>query len=291
MRSSQSVMSESTRLSPNTDAAGDNGIGVVEDERFRIGAHRGEPVGIAAPPRVDRRQLQRLAEQVPCRVGEERLQPQPIGHSATERVGDADVAFAHRLQQPGDATQSGGSQFERIRAGVGESAEDDIDLLEAAEGSQPNTTAAGDEVSAAGQVIAEVGGEVRSLDEARPLRLRSEQDRARPGDIDGSDGRQRRTQIGEPSRQRADAEADGTAPGRGATARCGSSARNHTRSVHRCDHAAAANARRCRERDRRRTTPAAAEAWPHRPRRVGTHENPSPPRSGSHRRAAIGVRP
>ena len=178
----------------------------MEDERLRVGAHSCELVGITAPPRFDRRQLQRLAEQVPCRVGQERLEPQPIGHSATERVGDADVAFADRLQQPGDATQSGGSQFERIRASVGESAEDDIDLLEPSKGSQPNTTAAGDEVSAAGEVIAEVRGEVRSLDEPRPLRLRSEQDRAWPGDIDGSNGRQRRTQIGEPSRQGADPE-------------------------------------------------------------------------------------
>ena len=66
-----------------------------------------------------------------------------------------------------------GRELERIGSGVGEAAEHDVDLLETAERAQPHPPATRDQVSAAGQVIAEVRGEVRRLDEARALRIRA----------------------------------------------------------------------------------------------------------------------
>ncbi len=109
----------------------------MEDESTRVGAHRGKPAGITAPPCVDRREFQRLTEQVACRVAEERLQPQPICDTAAERIGHATSPSWAACKSPVTPPRPEG-RLERIRSGVGEPAENHIDLLEPAEGSQPH---------------------------------------------------------------------------------------------------------------------------------------------------------
>ena len=106
------------------------------------------------------------------------------------------MPFAHRLQQSRHASRAGGPQLERIRPRVGQAAEHDVDLLQGRPSVRSQTrAAASDEISAARQVIAEVRGEVRGLDEAGALRVGTEQDGPWAGD---------RLAVRRPSRRSAD---------------------------------------------------------------------------------------
>ena len=108
MRSSQSMRLGVRQVIAEHRGHRRDRVGVVEDKGTWLGAHRGEPVAIAAPPRVDRRQFEGLAQQMSGSVGKERLQPQSIGQPTAERVGDTDVTLADRLQQTGDTAQPDG---------------------------------------------------------------------------------------------------------------------------------------------------------------------------------------
>ena len=74
---------------------------------------------------------QLLAEQVAAEAGQEGQQRRRLDQAAAERVGDRDVAGAHRLHEARHAEQRVGAQLERIAEVVVEAAQDDVDRLEA----------------------------------------------------------------------------------------------------------------------------------------------------------------
>ena len=181
---------------------------------------------LAQPPGRDRRQLQRLAEQLAAEARQVAEQRARLEHARAERVGEQHVAAPRAIGQAGDAERGIGAQLERIAVVVVLAAHDRVDALQAVDRLQPDAVVAHRQVAALDEREAEVAGEQRVLEVGLVVRPRREQDdprrrrrRAAPSAAATSAGRRRSWRGAAPA-------ARGTSAGRRARRRGGSRARS-----------------------------------------------------------------
>ena len=139
--------------------------------------------GLAAPPAGVRRQLQGLAQQPVGDAGPEGTQARALEHAGAGRVGQHQLAGAHRLHQAGHAQRRVRAQLQRVEPLVVDPAQQHMHLLQPAERLQIEPVAAHRQVRALHQRDAEVAGQEDMLEVglvARPRRQQRDA-RVRPG--------------------------------------------------------------------------------------------------------------
>ena len=151
----------------------------LDDEALRALPRVLERGRLAQPPGGDRRQLQRLAEQLAAEARQVAEQRARLEHARAERVGEQDVAAPRAIGQAGDAERGIGAQLERIAVVVVLSAHDRMDALQAVDRLQPDAVVAHRQVVALDEREAEVAREQRVLEVGLVVRARREQDDAR----------------------------------------------------------------------------------------------------------------
>ena len=129
----------------------------------------------SAPPRPHRRQQQVFAEQMPTEVGLKRQDRSGFDDARSERVRDRHVAAPRGLDETRDAVRGVGAQLQRIAQAVVESAEDDIDRLEAIERLDEDTTVADRQIAILDEGQSEIPGEIGVLEVRFVVRARRQQ--------------------------------------------------------------------------------------------------------------------
>ena len=117
-------------------------------------------LGVAAPIGIDGGELELFAEEVLAEAREEHEEGGGFEHAGAEGVGNGDVAGVDGLNESGDAEGGVAAEFEGVAEVIILAAEDDVDLLEAAERFQENVVVADGEVGAFHECEAQVAGEV-----------------------------------------------------------------------------------------------------------------------------------
>ena len=151
----------------------------LDDHLAQLREHVREHARLAAPPGLDARQRELLAEQRAAHARQERHERRRLHDARAERVRDGDVALAHGLQQPGHAQRRVGAQLERVAEVVVEPAQDDVDAVQAAQRLQVDAALAHGEVGALDEHVPEVLREERLLEVRRVVRPRRQQHDAR----------------------------------------------------------------------------------------------------------------
>ena len=128
---------------------------------------------LAEPPGRDRRQLQRLAEQLAAELRQEAEQRARLEHARAERIGEQHVAAPRAVGEAGDAERGVGAQLERIAVVVVLAAHDRVHALQAVDRLQPDAVVAHREVAALDQREAEVAREQRVLEVGLVVRARA----------------------------------------------------------------------------------------------------------------------
>ena len=113
---------------------------------------------VAAPPSVNRRQPQRLAEQSFTQLWQEREQSGILEHPGSEVVQHADSALADTFHESGDPKPRVRTQLERVHPGRVDAPQDHVDLLEFAKNSHPYPAVTNRQIAALEQREAEQGG-------------------------------------------------------------------------------------------------------------------------------------
>ena len=140
------------------------GKGGLDDDVVEVCEGPGEGFFLAAPPGGDGGELEVFAEEVAGEAGEKRHDGGRLDEAAAEGVGDVDVAGDDGVDQAGDAEEGVAAELEGIAEVVVDAAEDDVDLLEAADGFQVDAAVADGEVGAFDEGEVEVLGEVGVLE-------------------------------------------------------------------------------------------------------------------------------
>ena len=141
--------------------------------------HVGERLGLAAPPRGDRRYLQFLIQEKLAQSRQERGIRRRFRQSRTECIGDRDLARPDRLHQAWNAQHRIAAQFERIAEVIVLAAHDDIDGKQPAQRFQEHAVVAHREIAALDQRVAEVAGEKGVFEIGLVIRTRRQQHDAR----------------------------------------------------------------------------------------------------------------
>ena len=126
----------SAERSPTTidGSLGERSIGLMISRSGRRHASS-NAAGSPQPPGRDRRQLQRLAEQLAAEARQVAEQRARLEHARAERVGEQHVAAARAVGQAGDAERGIGAQLERVAVVVVLAAHDRVDALQAVDAS------------------------------------------------------------------------------------------------------------------------------------------------------------
>jgi hypothetical protein len=183
------------------------GRGVVEDEAVEAVEGGPQHLGVAAPAGGHRRKEQSLPEEPLADGSEVGEQPEVLGHARPECVGQPHAAPAGGVEQAGhprrarDEPRSAGAELERVGRHVLHPAEEHVEGLEAAEGTQPDPAVAHGQVGALRQVVAEVGGQVAVLGVAAMGGPGGEHGRAGALPAGRRQGTQGLSEVGEPRAQ------------------------------------------------------------------------------------------
>ena len=158
------------------------GAAVVEVARFQPIEIRQDVLArscIAAPPRLERRNQQVLAQQPPAQRREERHESLGVRQPAAEGVHHVHVAGPYRGDQPRDAEGRVAAQLERI-AGCGlDASDDDVHGAQALEGLEEHPVVADGEIRPLGEHVALVAREVGVGEVAGRRGSRGQHDHAR----------------------------------------------------------------------------------------------------------------
>ena len=119
---------------------------------------------LAEPPGRDRRQLQRLAQQLFGQLGQVAEQGAGLEHARAQRVAEQHVAAACAVGQAGHAEGRIGTQFERVAVVIVLAAQDRVHALQACHGLHPDAAAAHRQVAALDEREAEVARQQRVLE-------------------------------------------------------------------------------------------------------------------------------
>ena len=156
---------------------------------------------LAEPPGCDRRQLQRLAEQLLAERRQIAEQCARLEHAGAERVGEHHRAAARAIGEAGNAERRVGTQLERVAVVVVLAAQDRVHALQPFDGLQPDAAIAHREVAAFDEREAEVAREQRVLEVGFVVRARREQHDLRRSVATRRPAQQRVAQRGEERRE------------------------------------------------------------------------------------------
>ena len=104
------------------------------DHQVEVGEREGKRCRLTQPPHVERRQAERLAEQMLAQPLEERHHRRRLDDARAQRIGERDPAAARGLDHAGDAQRRIGAQLQRIDEGAVEAAQQHVDGAEARQG-------------------------------------------------------------------------------------------------------------------------------------------------------------
>ena len=148
----------------------------------RLDDHAVEPVPgvlerrrLAQPPGGNRRQPQRLAEQLARELGQVAEQRARFEHAGAERIGEHHRAAARAVGEPGDSERGVGPQLERVAVVVVLAAQQRVDALQALYRLQPDLAVAYREVAPLDEREAEVARQQRVLEVRLVVRSRRQQ--------------------------------------------------------------------------------------------------------------------
>ena len=181
------------RKTPGCGGSEDHLIDVIERVRQR------RP--IAAPPGLDRRQLQILAQEAPAQARQKWDHGGRLQHAAAERVRDGDVAAANRIQQTRNAQRRIGTQLQGIAEIIVQAPQDDVDTVQAAQRLQIHAAVAHRQIAPIDQLVTEVLRQERLLEVGGVVGAGAEQHDARIVAIVGRQRRQGLAHRSEEQRQ------------------------------------------------------------------------------------------
>ena len=136
---------------------------------------------LAQPPGRDRRQSQRLAEQLLAELGQVAQQGAGLEHTGTQRIRQQHGAATRAVGQARDTERRIGAQFQRIAVVVVLTAQHRVDALQAFDGLHPDTAVAHRQIAALDQREAQVAGQQRMLEIRLVVGARRQQHDQRTG--------------------------------------------------------------------------------------------------------------
>ena len=123
-------------------------VGRFDDAAFELTQNVLHHCLLAAPPRCQRRQGQRFAQQVPRQGGQKAQQRAGLQKARAGRVGHQHVASTNHLQQPRHAQRGVRAQLQRIEEFIVQPLEQAVNRLQTAQGFEVKPVAAHHQVAA-----------------------------------------------------------------------------------------------------------------------------------------------